>query len=187
MAQKLMALKSTIFKINLQISDMDRHYYNDHSFTIARHPSETDDRMMLRILVFSIHAHEELAFTRGLSTDDEPDLWNKNLSGEIEQWIDLGQPDEKRIRKSCGLAKQVFIYCYSGSSAEIWWDQNNSKLQRFDNLSVINIAATSIKELGKLAQRNVRLNCPSEDGIVWLGDENSTVEIKPEILKAGNN
>lgn len=182
-----MALKSTIFKINLQISDMDRHYYNDHSFTIARHPSETDERMMTRILVFSLHAHEHLAFTKGLSTDDEPDLWQKNLSGEIDQWIDLGQPDEKRIRKACGLAKQVLIVCYSGSSAEIWWNQNNNKLQRFDNLSVINISASSVQELGKLAQRNMQLNCTIEDGTVWLGDVNTTIEIKPETLKSANN
>ena len=181
-----MALKSTIFKINLQISDVDRHYYNDHSFTIARHPSETDIRMMVRLLVFSIHAHEDLTFTKGLSTDDEPDLWNKNLSGEIEQWIDLGQPDEKRIRKACGLAKQVFIYCYSGSSAEIWWNQNSEKFKRFKNLTIINIPAPKTKDLAKLAQRNIKLNCTIEDGIVWLADGSSTVEIKPEALKTGN-
>ena len=182
-----MALKSTIFKINLQISDMDRHYYNDHSFTIARHPSETDERMMARILIFSLHAHENLIFTKGLSTDDEPDIWQKNLSGEIDQWIDLGQPDEKRIRKACGLARQVFIYCYSSSSAEIWWNQNHSKLQRFDNLSVINLPATGVQGLGRLAQRNMQLNCTIEDGICWFGDENTTVELKPITWKSGNN
>lgn len=166
---------------------MDRHYYNDHSFTIARHPSETDARMMVRLLVFAIHAHEHLTFTKGLSTDDEPDLWNKNLSGEIELWIDLGQPDEKRIRKACGLAKQVFIYCYSGSSAEIWWNQNNDRLQRFDNLTIVNIPATSTVKLGELSQRNIRLNCTIEDGIIWLADEDSTIEIKPETLKTGKS
>ncbi|MCK4586623.1 MAG: YaeQ family protein [Gammaproteobacteria bacterium] len=182
-----MALKSTVFKINLQISDMDRHYYNDHNFTIARHPSETDERMMLRIMIFAMHADEQLAFTKGLSTDEEPDLWQKNLSGEIDHWIDLGQPDEKRIRKACGLAKQVFIYSYSGSSAEIWWNQNSSKLQRFDNLSVINIPAVDVQNLGKLAQRNMRLNCTIEDSIVWVGNGDSTVEINPETLKSPNN
>lgn len=182
-----MALKSTIFKINLQVSDVDRHYYNDHSITIARHPSETDDRMMTRIMIFAIHANEQLEFTKGLSTDDEPDLWQKSLSGEIEKWIDLGQPDEKRVRKACGLSKQVYIYCYSGSSAEIWWTQNSSKFQRFDNLSVVNIPAISANSLGKLAQRNMQLNCSIEDGTVWLSDGDSTVEINPENLKALNN
>ena len=182
-----MALKSTIFKINLQISDMDRHYYNDHNFTIARHPSETDERMMLRIMIFAIQADEQLAFTKGLSTGEEPDLWQKSLSGEIENWIDLGQPDEKRIRKACGLAKQAFIYCYSGSSAEIWWNQNSSKLQRFDNLSVINIPATNVQNLGKLAQKNMQLTCTIEDGIIWMSNGDSTVEINPETLKSPNN
>jgi len=182
-----MALKSTIFKVNLQISDMDRHYYNEHSFTIARHPSETDERMMARIMIFAIHANEQLAFTKGLSTDDEPDIWQKSLSGEIEQWIDLGQPDEKRIRKACGVAKQAFIYCYSGSSAEIWWGQNSSKLQRFDNLSVINIPATDVQNLGKLAQKNMQLTCTIEDGIIWMSDGDSTVEMNLKILKSPNN
>lgn len=115
-----MALKSTIYKASLQIADMDRNYYHDHMLTIAKHPSETDERMMLRILVFALNAHDDLVFTKGLSTDNEPDLWQKKLNGDIERWIDLGQPDEKRIRKACGLSNQVLIYCYSGSSADIW-------------------------------------------------------------------
>jgi len=180
-----MALKSTIFKVNLLISDVDRHYYHEHNLTIARHPSETDERMMVRILAFAKHAHEELAFSRGLSTDDEPDIWQKNLSGEIVQWIDLGQPDEKRTRKACGLARHVYYYTYSGSSADIWWNQHNNKLQRFDNLSVINIPSSSIHKLGNLVHRNMRINCTIEDEIVWLGDENYSAEIKPEIRKRG--
>ena len=109
-----MALKATIFKAELQIADMDRGYYQDHNLTIAQHPSENDLRMMIRLMTFILHAHEDLTFTKGLSTDDEPDVWQKSLSDEIEVWIDLGQPDEKRIRKACGRSKEVFIYTYSG-------------------------------------------------------------------------
>ena len=128
----VMALKSTIFKAELSIADMDRHYYGDHNLTLARHPSETDERMMVRLVAFVLNAHTDLEFTKGISTDDEPDLWLKGLSGEIELWIDLGQPDEKRIRQACGRAQQVLIYCYSGHGAEIWWSQIQGKLDRFN-------------------------------------------------------
>jgi uncharacterized protein YaeQ len=178
-----MALKATIHKVNLQIADMDRHYYQDHSLTIARHPSETDERMMLRIAVFALHAHEQLKFTRGLSTDDEPDMWLKNLHGDIDLWIELGQPDEKRIRKACGQAQEVWVYCYSGSSAELWWQQNQGKLQRFGNLSVVNIPAKTSQQLGTLAERNMSLHCSIQDKSLWIGNEVTTIEIKPQVWK----
>src|SRR5690242_18259904 len=105
-----MALKATIFKADLNIADMDRDYYGDHALTIARHPSETDERMMVRVFAFARHAHERLQFTKGLSADDEPDLWQKSLSDEIELWIDVGQPDEKRVRKACNRSQRVALY-----------------------------------------------------------------------------
>lgn len=178
-----MALKSTIYKTKLQIADMDRHYYHDHNLTIAKHPSETDERMMLRILAFAINAHEDLSFTRGLSTDNEPDLWLKNLNGDIELWIELGQPDEKRVRKACALSRQVIIYCYSGSSADIWWEQNRDKLHRFENLSVFNIMPENVKELAKLTQRQMRLHCNILEDTCFLSDGDATLEIKPISLK----
>lgn len=174
-----MALKSTIFKAELQISDMDRHYYQTHNLTIARHPSETDERMMVRILAFALHADEGLEFTKGISTQDEPDLWQKSLSDEIVLWIDLGQPDEKRLRKACGRARSVIVYTYSGNSAEIWWQQNSNSLGRFDNLTIINLPADTVQALGKLAQRTMRLQCSIQDGEVWLGDDQAMVQVNP--------
>ena len=172
-----MALKATIFKAELAIADMDRHYYHTHHLTLARHPSETDERMMVRLLAFALHANEALLFTRGISTDDEPDLWQKDPGGEIELWIELGQPEEKRIRKACGRARSVVIYCYSGNAAEIWWQQNRSKLERFDNLQVVVIAADASQQLATLAQRSMRLQCTIEDGVAWIGDTSQTVEV----------
>jgi len=130
-----MAIKATVYKADLQISDMDRHYYQNHSLTLAQHPSETLERMMIRILVFTLHAHEDLALTRGLSSDEEPDIWLKLPTGEIDTWIDVGQPDEKRIKKACARDRQVYIYTYSGASAQIWWGKIASKLKRFENLT----------------------------------------------------
>jgi uncharacterized protein YaeQ len=178
-----MALKSTIFKADLQIADMDRQYYDGHGLTIARHPSETDERMMVRILAFVLHAHAALTFGKGLSTDDEPDLWQKDLTGAIELWIDVGQPDEKRIMKACGRSNQVVIYSYS-SMSNIWWNQIASKVERAKNLSVFNLPAATSQALAKLAQRNMQLQCTIQDGQVWINGEGESIQIDLIQLKA---
>lgn len=146
-----MALKATICKAELQIADMDRNYYHDHVLTVARHASETGERMMVRLLAFALHAHEALTFGKGLSADDEPDLWQKDLTGNIETWIDVGLPDEKRVRKACGRARQVYIYNYGGRSAGIWRDQNRGSLERLKNLTVLNLPLAASTALTKLA------------------------------------
>ena len=179
-----MALKATVFKAQLQIADMDRHYYHDHTLTIARHPSETDERMMGRVLTFALHAQEELAFGKGLSTDDEPALWQKDLTGAVELWIDVGMPDEKDIRKACGRAARVFIYSYGGRSADLWWEQNHGKLKRLKNLTVINLPAATTQALAKLAQRTMQLQCTIQDGEVWLADDDERIEVDRIMLKA---
>ena len=181
-----MALKATIFKADLNIADMDRHYYRDHALTIAQHPSETDERMMVRLAAFALHAHEDLAFGKGLSTDDEPDLWQKDLTGAIDLWIDVGQPDEKDIRKACGRAKQVIIYSYGGRNADLWWEQNRGKLERIKNLSVINLPAATSQALAKLAQRTMRLQCTIQDGEVWLADDHDRVQLELIPLAKGD-
>ena len=179
-----MAIKSTIYKATLQIADMDRHYYQDHSLTIALHPSETDERMMVRLLAFALHAHEALSFGNGLSTDDEPDLWQKDLTGAIQCWIDVGLPDEKLIRKACGRAQQVFIYGYGGRGADIWWEQNRAKLERLQNLTVILIPQETTQALAKLAQRGMQLQCTVQDGQVWLADGSQSVQVELTTVKA---
>jgi len=176
-----MATKATIFKADLQIVDMDRNYYQEHALTLARHPSETDERMMLRILAFARHASDTLTFTRGLSSSDEPDLWQKDLTGAIEYWIELGQPDEKRLRKACGRSQQVLVYCYSGNSAGIWWQQNSAALAHIKNLAVLNIPAEKSKALAQLAQRNMQLQATLQDGDIWIADSESSVEVTPGI------
>jgi uncharacterized protein YaeQ len=173
-----MALKATIFKAELQIADIDRSYYQNHALTLARHPSETDERMMVRLLAFALHAHETLSFGNGLSTDDEPDLWQKDLTGAIELWIDVGLPDEKLIRKACGRARQVFIYSYGGRVADRWWDQCRSKLGRIKNLSVISLPLQTSQAIARQAQRNMQLNCTIQDGQIWLADKNASVQVE---------
>lgn len=178
-----MALKSTIFKAELQVSDLDRHYYQTHQLTVARHPSENDERMMVRLAAFALHADPALEFTKGISTQDEPDLWRRELSGDIALWIELGQPDEKRLRKAAGRARQVVIYTYSGRSAAVWWEQMQGQLARFDNVAVIDLPVEAVQKLAALAQRTMRLQCTLQDGEMWLGDGEQTVHLAPRVLK----
>ena len=181
-----MASNATVFKAMLQIADMDRNYYQDHALTLARHPSETDERMMVRLLAFVRHAHAALVFGRGLSSVDEPALWQKDLTGNIDLWIEVGQPEEKDIRRAGGRAKQVCIYVYGGRGAELWWTQNREQLGRVENLTVINLPLDASRALAKLAQRNMRLQCTVQEGQIWLGDGNDTVQIEPVLLKAAS-
>lgn len=177
-----MAIKATIFKATLQIADMERHYYQDHALTLARHPSETDERMMVRLLAFALHAHDYLEFGQGMTDEDEADLWQKDLTGSIELWIDVGIPDEKLIRKACGRARQVVVYCYGGRVAEMWFAQNRSQLQRQKNLAIFNLPPEVTRELAKLAQRNMKLQCLIQDGQVWLSDSETGVPVERQKL-----
>ena len=179
-----MAIKATIFKVNLQIADMERHYYQDHALTLARHPSETDERMMVRVLAFALHAHEYLEFGQGMTADDEADLWLKDLTGAIELWIDVGLPDEKLIRKACGRANQVIVYAYGGRTEDMWYAQNNSQFDRLKNITVISLPVETTRAIAKLAQRNMQLQCTIQDGQVWLSDGNESVQVERVILKA---
>jgi uncharacterized protein YaeQ len=178
-----MALKATIYKAELQIADMDRNYYQEHTLTLARHPSETDERMMIRLLAFAIHAHEQLTFTKGLFDTDEPDLWQKDFTGAIDLWIEVGQPDDKRLLKACGRSAHVMVYSYSATS-HIWFKQLATKLDRAKNLSVMNIPAEASAQLQALAQRNMQLQCTIQDGQIYLTDSVTTVLIERETYKA---
>lgn len=175
-----MAISATINKVSLNIADMDRHYYQNHDLTVAQHPSENNFRFMMRLVAFMVNASESLSFTKGIASDDEPDLWQKALTDEIELWIDLGQPDEKRIRKACGRAKQVIIYTYHERKAKVWWQQQQQKLQRFSNLSVFHINAEG---LDSMAQRSMQLQCNIQDGELYLNDDNSNFTITLDRLK----
>jgi|TARA_B110001469_G_C9539565_1_gene267995 uncharacterized protein YaeQ len=166
-----MAISSTINKVSLSIANMDTHYYQSHELTAAQHPSESDFRFMVRLIAFILNADEQLAFTKGMNNDDQPELWKKSLSDEIELWIDFGQLDEKRIRKACGRAKQVLIYTYHEGKASVWWQQQQEKCQRFNNLSVIQINADGIDSL---LQRSMQLQCNIQDDVMYLSDDNDS-------------
>jgi uncharacterized protein YaeQ len=179
-----MALKATIFKVDLALADMDRHVYENFSLTLARHPSENDARLMVRLLAFMRYADSALAFGKGLSTDDEPDLWRKDPSGVIDLWIVVGQPDERWLRKASGRAGRVAVFSYGGRVAEIWWQQNRAALERLPNLTVFRIAAESTQALAALARRAMSLHCLTQDGEMLITGEGDAVRVEPVVVFA---
>lgn len=182
-----MALKSTIFKANLQIADIDRGYYSDHALTLARHPSETDERMMIRLVALALQAHKlqsvcagdgTLAFGEGMSDPDEPDAWLRDFTGRTRLWIEVGQPEDKPLLKACGKADEVVLYCFS-HSAEVWWKGIQTKLARPQNLSVFRVPTVAAQALIPMAQRSMQLQATIQEGVLMLGDGSNTVDIEP--------
>lgn len=171
-----MAAKATIYKALLNIANMDSHYYAEHNLTMAKHPSETDLRLMVRLVAFILNADEALEFCKGISQEDEPDLWKKSLAGEIELWIDLGQPDEKRIKKACGRSEKVIIYTYQEGMAASWWKQIQNSLTRFTNLQVIHLDIEG--DIETLTQRAMSLQANISDNELTLMDDSHSVIIR---------
>lgn len=180
-----MALRSTIYKIDLSIADMDRNHYADYPLTIARHPSETEERMMLRLLAFALHADPQLSFAGGLSTVDEPDLWQRDLTGVIRHWIEVGLPEEKLVRRACGRADKVSLIAYGGSRARLWWKAQGEALSRCRNLEVVQIEPSQSEALAALAARNLKLSCTIQERAVWIGNDAAGVTLELETLLAG--
>jgi uncharacterized protein YaeQ len=176
-----MALKPKIFKVNIQIADMDRHYYNDHLLTIAQHPSETDERMMVRILAFALNANDSLSFAEGISDPSQADLWDKDYNEQIKLWISVGLPDGKLIRKAVSRADQVIIYSYGGRTAEIWWSK--LKLGSYQNLRVINLADKDTKDLATMLSRGMKMNFTIQEGEIMVANESTSLNLAPQILK----
>lgn len=177
-----MALNATVCKAMLNIADMDRQYYQEHSLTLAQHPSENNERLMVRLVAFALNASDSLEFTRGLSSDDEPEIWEKTLTNEISLWVELGLPDESRIRKACNRAHHVRVYTYGGRTVSIWWNKIHGKLSRFHNLEVINLPQDATRALCEFAGKSMHLQCTVQDGQVGVSDEHQHVMFEPERL-----
>jgi uncharacterized protein YaeQ len=182
-----LALKSTVFKVQLAVADIDHGYYADHALTLARHPSETDQRMMVRLAALAFHAHElqtvcggdgTLAFGKGLSDPDEPDVWLRDFTGLTRLWIEVGQPDEVAMAKACRQADQVAVYVFH-HAAEVWWRGIETKLTRLPNLSVWRVPAEAAQALERLAQRSMQLQATVQEGVLMLGDDKRHVDIEP--------
>lgn len=174
-----MALRATVYKVQLEVSDLDRSHFAQYPLTLAMHPSETEERLMVRLLAFAMYAGEDVQFGKGLSAEDEAAVWEIDPTGEIKLWIDVGQPDESRIKKACGRSGRVVIYCYT-RSAQVWWVQNQSWLEKLDKVQVIQLSVEDGATLASLAQRNMNLSCTIQEGTVYLGEHS----VQPVVLKA---
>ncbi len=176
-----MALKATIYKAQIQLSDLDRNVYSDHSLTVARHPSETDERLLVRLLAYTLNApanadHGELEFAKDLWEADEPCLWQKDHTGRIAHWIEIGQPDEKRLLRVSSRVDRVSVYCYSASSPT-WWKGLETRLTRTRNLAIWQIPAHQSQALAALAELSMQLQVTVQDGTIWMGDGTRSVEV----------
>ncbi|MGE0315167.1 MAG: YaeQ family protein [Lautropia sp.] len=174
-----MALPSIVYKAELSVADLDRSYYRTHALTIVRHPSETEERMMIRLLAFALHADDALGFGRGLSTEDEPDLWQHDLTGAITRWIDVGWPDDKRLRRAAGRSPSVVVYTFGGAKADMWWKKTAGLVAKVRGLRVLQVPQAQSAALAGLAARSMRLNATIEDGQSWIGDERTQVQVTP--------
>ncbi len=166
-----MALKATIYKAELEVVDMDRNYYATHRLTLACHPSETGERLMVRLLAFGLNADERLEFGKGISDSDEPDLWQKDLAGAIELWVELGHPDERLLARALGRSPRVIVYTYSARIPSCWWDPMRRRFEGRERLSVFHVSARSAKDLAGLADTSMNLQCSIQDGEVWIRDD----------------
>jgi len=176
-----MAVNATINKALLNIANMDEHYYAEHNLTLAQHPSENDLRLMIRIVAFILNANDTLMFCKGISQDDEPDLWQKSFGDDIEMWIDLGQIDEKRIKKACGQSDKVIIYTFKESLAKPWFEKIKNSLSRFKNLKIIHLNIEGDIEL--LAKRAMNIQCNILDNELTLIAGDDSVIITQDICK----
>jgi uncharacterized protein YaeQ len=182
-----LALKSTIFKAQVAVADIDHGYYADHSLTLARHPSETDERMMIRLAALAFNAHKlqdvcagdgTLSFGAGLSNPDEPDVLLRDFTGRARVWIEVGQPEDKPLSKACGQSDEVIVYAFS-HAAEVWWRGIEGKLARLSNLSVWRVPASASQELAMLARRTMQLQATVQEGVLMISDSERTVDIEP--------
>jgi uncharacterized protein YaeQ len=176
-----MALKSTIYKAQLSIADMDRGVYGEHSLTLALHPSETEERLMVRLLAYALHVSADehrgkLEFARGLSDTDEPDLWQHDLSGVLVQWIEVGQPDERRMLRAASRAESAVFISYAVSTP-IWWAGVKNKLTRSERLTVWQLPPEQSQALAALAKRSMLWQVSVQDGHVWVHAGEATVEV----------
>ena len=174
-----MAIGATIIKARLQLANMDTHLYQDFNLTLAQHPSENEQRLMIRLLAFALNASDSLAFSKGLCADDEPELWSKSLSDEIELWIELGTPDEKRLKKACSRSQRVILYTYGGGTADVWWKQNQKQASKLNKLSVFNLDIEQTQALAKMCQKGMDIQISIQDGEVLVSSELGSVELTP--------
>ncbi len=172
-----MALNATMYRFGINLSDMDRGYYDQRSLHVALHPSETTERLVIRLLAWCLHAHPDLRFTKGLSTEDEPDLWQFSDTQEIALWLEVGLPESKRLRRAAGRAAQVGVYAYGGQALQQWLQQNHKEFLRLDNLFIRQFDPAAVYRLMGSLERTMELSCMIQDQTLMLSWDEHMLEI----------
>jgi uncharacterized protein YaeQ len=181
-----MALRATVYKVDLQVNDLDRQVFATYPLALACHPSETAERMMVRLLAFALHASDGLSFGRGISSDEDATIWQHDLSGALRLWIEVGLPDERLLRKASGRADAVCLYTYGGRSAALWWTQNGDGLKRLSNVKVFDLPVEFTRAMAALAARNMQVQVTVQDGVVWLSVGTETLTVSPVALQSAD-
>lgn len=173
-----MAIGATIFKVNLNLSNLNSHYYDDFNLTIAKHPSENDERMMYRIIAFLFCAHQDLELTKGLSSTEEPDLWQRDITGRIIHWIELGLPDERRIKQACGKSDNVTIFTYHENKTQEWITKISASFKNNDKVKIYHINTLKGPQIESLIKKSMRLSALIEENILYLSDDDDRIGIE---------
>lgn len=166
--QNNMAMNSTIYRVAYSINQMDKSYFETFDLRVARHPSENEDRMMARLVAFGLWAEEGLTFTKGLCSDKEPEIWSHNYDGSIRCWIELGEPDVKRLTRACKHAEHVHVLVYGENSVDGWWTKVKPLLHRFKNLEIVRLDPACLEVLERQCTRRMDLSLFVSDGDATL-------------------
>lgn len=177
-----MALKPTIYKFRISLSDTNRDLYDSTQLTVAQHPSETVERMMARIMAYCVKWQPNLALTKGLSTTDEPDLWVKSLDDQIELWVDIGEPSLDRVKKACRLAKQVDIFSFN-SKSDVWWEQTKNKAHQY-SASFYRFDSQAIEALAQVVARTMDLSVMITGDSLFVDCEQGSFEVQLTTLQS---
>lgn len=172
-----MALPSTIYRASIELSDLDRGLYEKLETTVARHPSETNERLIARLFAYALCYNEELTFTKGIAAADEPDLWTKEPDGRVREWIEVGLPDFERLRKVSRHAEAVILIA-SGSANAFWrWqEQMLPKLAVIDNLKIFALEPAFVTQIVERLQRAISWSLTITEGTIYLTIGHDTLE-----------
>lgn len=179
-SEQVMAEKASVYKAGIQLADMDRQVYGDYSLILALHPSETHERLLVRILAFCYRAAENLTFTRGLSSVDEPDLWRKHDDGRILEWIEVGQPSLERLKKASSQAESVRVFAY-GKGMDIWWKNNAAAMTALPKVSLHAFASDELRPLCDAMQKNMQGSVTITEAMAYvtLQDITASLTLQP--------
>lgn len=170
-----MALQATPYKIEMNLTDMDRHVYETLRFTVARHPSETEERLAVRLIAYALFYKEHLSFGRGLSDVDEPALWEKSLDDRVLHWIEVGQPDSERMTWCSRRTERFSLVAYG--NLRVWQTKELDPVRSLKNINVVGIEQGALEALAQDLPRSLNWSLMISEGELFITDERGQHEV----------